>query len=81
MALSKLTVLNEKYVLRKVLGSHGPYDITYLAWNLAKERNAVVIREYNPSFIVERAEGETGFEYKNERANWPIKRLNWFPLK
>ena len=66
MALSKLTVLNENYVLRKVLGSHGPYDITYLAWNLAKERNAVVIREYNPSFIVERTGEGTQFEFKSE---------------
>ena len=66
MALSKLTVLNEKYVLRKVLGSNGPYDVTYLAWNLTKERNAVVIREYNPSFIVDRTQGRTNFEFKNE---------------
>ena len=62
MALSKLTVLNDKYVLRKVLGSHGPYDITYLAWNLSKERNAVVIREFNPSFIVTRTRDNKQFE-------------------
>jgi|GEM_PF-6756008 len=68
MALSKLTVLNEKYVLRKVLGNNGPYDVTYLAWNLAKERNAVVIREYNPSFIVKRSEEGTEFEFKNEES-------------
>ena len=68
MALSKLTVLNEKYVLRKVLGSHGPYDISYLAWNLSKERNAVVIREYNPSFIVKRIEEGAHFEYKDDEA-------------
>ena len=66
MALSKLTVLNDKYVLRKVLGSQGPYDITYLAWNLSKERNAVVIREYNPSFIVTRSGDGTQFTFEDK---------------
>ena len=68
MALSKLTVLNDKYVLRKVLGSEGPYDVTYLAWNLSKERTAVVVREYNPSFIVQRTPDGSHFEFKDQHA-------------
>jgi serine/threonine protein kinase len=54
MALSKLTILNEQYVLRKMLGDHGQYDVTYLAWNLKKEHDAVIVREFNPSHLVSR---------------------------
>ncbi len=60
MALSKLTILNERYVLRNLLGEPGLYDATYLAWNLMKKETAVVVREFNPTFLMSRAEnGET----------------------
>lgn len=72
MALSKLTVLNDKYVLRDVLGGKGEYDTTYLAWNLSKERNAVVIREFSPSFIAARSDDGAQFSYnsKDDRAHF-----------
>ncbi len=56
MALSKLTILNERYVLRNMIGEPGLYDATYLAWNLMKKETAVVIREFNPTFLMTRSE-------------------------
>ncbi|MEM8488302.1 MAG: protein kinase, partial [Bacteroidota bacterium] len=56
MALSKLTILNERYVLRNKLGEPGLYDTTYLAWNLMKKETAVVVREFNPTFLMNRSE-------------------------
>lgn len=56
MALSKLTILNERYVLRNKLGEPGLYDTTYLAWNLMKKETAVVVREFNPTFLMSRSE-------------------------
>ena len=60
MDLSKLTILNEQYVLRKVLGKPGRYDVTHLAWNIAKEHEAVIIREYFPAHLAKRAGDEVG---------------------
>ncbi|MFK7846266.1 MAG: TonB family protein [Rhodothermales bacterium] len=55
MALSKLNILNERYVLRNKLGEPGLYDTTYLAWNLMKKETAVVVREFNPTFLMSRS--------------------------
>lgn len=55
MALSKLTILNDRYVLRNTLGEPGHYDETYLAWNLMKNEAAVVVREFSPAFLMERS--------------------------
>ena len=60
MALTKLTILNDRYVLRNPLGEPGLYDTTYLAWNLMKKETAVVIREFSPTFLMDRsADGES----------------------
>ena len=53
------TVLQEKYVVGRVLGQGG-FGITYLCWNRYLERK-VAIKEYYPSFFVER---HTGFSTK-----------------
>ena len=53
------TVLQEKYVVGRVLGQGG-FGITYLCWNRYLERK-VAIKEYYPSFLVER---HTGFSTK-----------------
>ena len=71
MALSKLTILNEQYVLRKMLGDRGQYDATYLAWNLKKEHDAVIVREFNPSHLVSRVADGARLVPKNE----PAKKL------
>lgn len=68
MALSKLTILNEQYVLRKMLGDRGQYDATYLAWNLKKEHDAVIVREFNPTHLVSRVAGGARLVPKNESA-------------
>ena len=56
MALTKLTILNDRYVLRNKLGEPGLYDTTYLAWNLMKKETAVVVREFSPTFLMDRSE-------------------------
>ncbi|MDZ4699322.1 MAG: TonB family protein [Rhodothermales bacterium] len=53
MVLPRLTVLNEQYAVRNVLGGIGPVDVTYLAWDLRNEEQ-VVVREYYPARFVTR---------------------------
>ncbi len=53
MVLPRLTVLNEQYAVRNVLGGVGPVDVTYLAWDLRNEEQ-VVVREYYPVRFVTR---------------------------
>ena len=53
------TVLQDKYIVGRVLGQGG-FGITYLCWNRYLERK-VAIKEYYPSFLVER---HTGFSTK-----------------
>ena len=47
MELPRLTVLNDRYAIRSVLGQLGPFEITYSAWDLNEEQQ-VVLREYFP---------------------------------
>lgn len=47
MELPRLTVLNEQFAIRSVLGQLGPFEATYLAWDLQNEEQ-VVVREYLP---------------------------------
>ena len=47
MMLPRLTVLNEQYAVRSVVGKVGPLDVTYLAWDLANEEQ-VIVREFLP---------------------------------
>ena len=53
MELPRLTVLNEQYAIRSILGEPGPFEAIYLAWDLENEEQ-VVIREYLPLALVER---------------------------
>ena len=53
MELPRLTVLNEQYAIRSVLGEIGPFEALYLAWDLENEEQ-VVIREYLPLLLAER---------------------------
>ncbi len=47
MELPRLTVLNERFAIRSVLGELGPFEATYLAWDLENEEQ-VIVREYLP---------------------------------
>ena len=53
MELPRLTVLNEQYAVRSILGEAGPFDAFYLAWDLENEEQ-VVVRELLPVKYVER---------------------------
>jgi serine/threonine protein kinase len=47
MELPRLTVLKEQFAIRSVLGELGPFEVTYLAWDLQREVQ-VIIREFLP---------------------------------
>ncbi len=53
MELPRLTVLNERFAIRSVLGELGPFEATYLAWDLENEEQ-VVVREYLPMALAKR---------------------------
>ena len=53
MELPRLTVLNERFAIRSVLGELGPFEAAYLAWDLENEEQ-VVVREYLPTGLVKR---------------------------
>lgn len=53
MELPRLTVLNEQYAIRSVLGEVGPFEAVYLAWDLENEKQ-VVIHEFLPEALVDR---------------------------
>ena len=55
MELPRLTVLNERFAIRSVLGELGPFEATYLAWDLENEEQ-VVVREYLPVGLAKRDE-------------------------
>ncbi len=53
MELPRLTVLKERFAIRNVLGDLGPFEATYLAWDLENEEQ-VIVREYLPAGIAKR---------------------------
>lgn len=57
--MPRLTVLDERFAIRSVLGGLGPFEATYLAWDLENEQQ-VIIREFLPVKLVKR--GEDGLE-------------------
>ncbi|MEM8487939.1 MAG: TonB family protein [Bacteroidota bacterium] len=59
MELPRLTVLNERFAIRKVLGDLGPFEATYLAWDLENEEQ-VIVREYLPVGMAKRDEKGVG---------------------
>ena len=59
MELPQLTVLNEQFAIRSVLGELGPFEAVYLAWDLQHEEQ-VVVREYLPVSLIKR--GMLGIE-------------------
>ncbi|WP_169577932.1 TonB family protein [Salisaeta longa] len=61
MELAPLTVLNNQYTIKRTLGDPGPFDIKYLGQHIETEEQ-VIIREYFPTFLIERASGKTSVE-------------------
>ena len=53
MELPRLTVLNEQYAIRRLLGEVGPFEAVYLAWDLENEKQ-VVVHEFLPESQVDR---------------------------
>ncbi|MEZ4699570.1 MAG: TonB family protein [Rhodothermales bacterium] len=66
MVLPRLTVLNEQYAVRNVLGGVGPVDVTYLAWDLRNEEQ-VVVREYYPARFVTREAEQLNVQPRSEK--------------
>ncbi len=61
MVLAKTTLLGGRYAIQSVLGEVGPYDVSYLAWDVKAERE-VVIREYFPLDFARRAQDGISIE-------------------
>ena len=53
LALSPRTVLNQQYLIGRVLGSPGGFGVTYLAWDI-RLTTSVAIKEYMPRALVSR---------------------------
>lgn len=58
MILPRLTVLEDRYAIGRVLDQERPFEVTYQAWNLMTE-DQVVVKEYFPQTVARRAEGST----------------------
>ena len=73
--LSPRTVLEDQYLLGRVLG-HGGFGITYLAWDLRLHRR-LAIKEYMPQGIAGRAPGNLNVSiYTNEEDyQWGLERF------
>jgi TonB family protein len=63
MELAQLTVLNQRYTIKRMLGDPGPFDITYLGQDVDSEEE-YVIREFFPTHLVQRASEKTSVEIK-----------------
>ena len=53
MELPRLTVLNEQYAIRRLLGEVGPFEAIYLAWDLENEQQ-VIVHEFLPDSLLDR---------------------------
>lgn len=60
------TVLNERYLLGKVLGQGG-FGITYIAWDEKLDR-PVAVKEYMPRAYASRTQGDAGVTCYNDEA-------------
>ncbi len=65
MELAALTVLNQQYTVKRMLGEPGPFDITYLGQHVDSD-DEFIIREYFPVHLVRREEGKTSVEMRGE---------------
>lgn len=65
MELAPLTVLNQRYTVKRTIGDPGPYDITYLGQDVDSEEE-YIIREFFPIHLVDRKEEKTSVEMKGE---------------
>ena len=54
MVITNSSTLNNRYAIQSVLGEVGPFDVSYLAWDLQDECK-VVLREYYPLQFSKRA--------------------------
>ena len=54
MVITNSSTLNNRYAIQSVLGEVGPFDVSYLAWDL-KNEHEVVLREYYPLQFSKRA--------------------------
>ena len=66
MVLSHGASLCGRYSIQSVLGDAGPFDVTYLAWDVDTERE-VVIREYFPLNLCRRAADGHSLEVREVR--------------
>lgn len=63
MKLAQLTVLNQRYTIKRTLGDPGPFDITYLGQDVDSEEEYIV-REFFPVHLARRATEKTSVEIK-----------------
>jgi TonB family protein len=61
MELDPLTVLNQRYTVKRSAGDPGPFSITYIGQDVDSEEE-YVIREFFPAHLVERESGQTSVE-------------------
>ena len=66
MVITNSSTLNGRYVIQSVLGEVGPFDVTYLAWDLQAEHE-VVLREYYPLQFSKRAADGLTLEVNDPR--------------
>ena len=66
MELAPLTVLNQRYTVKRTLGEPGPFDITYLGQDVDTDDEEFIIREFFPVHLATREEEKTSVEMKGE---------------
>jgi len=66
MELAPLTVLNQRYTVKRTLGDPGPFDITYLGQDVDSDDDEFIIREFFPVHLATREEEKTSVEMTGE---------------
>jgi TonB family protein len=66
MELAPLTVLNQRYTVKRTLGDPGPFDITYLGQDVDSGDDEFIIREFFPVHLATREEEKTSVEMTGE---------------
>lgn len=79
MELAQLTVLNQRYTIKRALGDPGPFDIAYLGQDVDSEEE-YIIREFFPVHLVWREAGKTSVEIQgdDEKADLFDSGLEYF---